>query len=112
MSATLCDAVIFSNEPSAGSPSDNKAQPWTARYYEEMPIAYAAAKYAYSHRLIWFFAFDGQKKSIDDSVLGGTGFEPWLMYLAPCVKGSAPTCTSGRRELLRLSESVHTSWYQ
>lgn len=57
------------------APSEGANHTVLAEYYEEMPAAHFHAKFAGRDRIFWVFGFNGQRRSLDESVFGGTQFE-------------------------------------
>ena len=90
-------------------PGDDGEEEWTVRYHEEMPVDYFNKQYAAHHRLMWVFGFDGQHRTLTESLSKGTGFEPWIWHWPPATgaeAGAAPT----RAEVFRMTEQLHTDW--
>ena len=57
----------------------------------------------------WVFGFDGQHRTLTESLSKGTGFEPWIWHWPPATgaeAGAAPT----RAEVFRMTEQLHTDW--
>jgi hypothetical protein len=92
---TLGDAMVFAK---------GRSDQWEVTYMEDMPVDYLNTKYKASHRMWWTFGFDGQRRTLADSIEKGTGFEPWIWYWAPNVKEER------YREVFRSVENLHTDW--
>ena len=83
-------------------PGDDDEE-WTVRYHEEMPVDYFNKQYSDHHRMMWVFGFDGQHRTLTESLSKGTGFEPWIWHWPPATgagTGAAPT----RAEVFRMTE--------
>lgn len=94
---TLGDAMIF-KEAADGQ--------WTVDFMQDVPVDYLNVKYKDSHRMWWTFGFNGQRRTLEESIKDGTGFEPWIWYWKPGV-----TKNGGRyREVFRAVENLHTDW--
>jgi hypothetical protein len=100
---TLGDAVVFFPPSPQDSASPNPASAGVTRYYEEMPADYFAEKYHKYDKMMVMFGFDGQRRSISESLRGGTGFEPWLWFLPAGINGER-----GERKMLQMQENIHT----
>ena len=95
---TLGDGMVLNPPKDGGS--------WTLTYFEEIPIDYLNWKYAGQHRLMWLFGFDGQRRTLTESIAKGTGFEPSVWYWPP-----ETTTTEGLdTEIFRMIEHLHTDW--
>lgn len=105
---TLGDGMVL-------SPEDNV---WKLTYLEDIPIDYFNAQYAGRHRMMWLFGFDGQRRSLTESIRTGTGFEPSVWYWPPngtlhtgatSSRGaSTGKATEGHKEIFRMIEHLHT----
>jgi len=94
---TLGDAMIF---------TEGEGKDWTVDFMEDVPIDYLNVKYKESHRMWWTFGFNGQRRTLEESIREGTGFEPWIWYWKPGM-----TKKGGRyREVFRSVENLHTDW--
>ena len=102
---TLGDGMVLV-PPAAGG---DKASGWTLRYHEEMPVDYFSQLYAGHHRLMMFFGFDGQHRTLTDSIQRGTGFEPSVWYWPPNSTATG-TAAGEEREIFRMIEQLHTDW--
>ncbi len=91
----LGDAVVFSPLP-----EDSVSE---AKYYEDMPVDYFVQNFRKRDKMMIMFGFDGQRRSISESLWHGTGFEPWLWFLPAHEDGQLSS-----RKWLQLMESVHT----
>ena len=91
-------------------PPRDKASGWTLRYHEEMPVDYFSQLYAGHHRLMMFFGFDGQHRSLTDSIQRGTGFEPSVWYWPPNSTVAGTAAAAEEREIFRMIEQLHTDW--
>eukprot|EP01052_Picozoa_sp_SAG31_P045911 SAG31_NODE_8575_length_1428_cov_1.171558_2_plen_105_part_01 len=99
---TLTDAIIFEKN------KNDLDCPLRAVYQEEVPLDYVSRKHQSSHRIVWMFGFDGQHRTLAESLKEGTGFEPWIWFYEPHTDH-----TSAKRwykEVLRLNENVNTDW--
>ena len=52
------------------------------------------------------FGFDGQHRTLSQSLQEGTGFEPWVWYYQPAPKGKP--ASKAYKEVFRFNENVHT----
>ena len=94
---TLGDAMIF---------TEGANDQWTVDFMQDVPVDYLNVKYKNSHRMWWTFGFNGQRRTLEESIKDGTGFEPWIWYWKPGI-----TKNGGRyREVFRAVENLHTDW--
>lgn len=79
---------------------------WTVDFMQDVPVDYLNVKYKDFHRMWWTFGFNGQRRTLEESIKDGTGFEPWIWYWKP-----GTTKDGGRyREVFRSVENLHTDW--
>ena len=64
---TLGDAMIYEK----GDGND-----WVVKFMQDVPVDYLNIKFKDSHRMWWTFGFNGQRRTLSESILEGTGFEP------------------------------------
>jgi len=96
---TLGDAMIFKE-------GEGEGKEWTVEFMEDVPVDYLNVQYKDSNRMWWTFGFNGQRRTLEESIKEGTGFEPWIWYWKP-----GTTKSGGRyREVFRAVENLHTDW--
>jgi hypothetical protein len=117
---TLGDGMVLTPPDSAkGEDNHNLGSlqsQWKLTYLEEIPIDYFNAQYAGHHRMMWLFGFDGQRRSLTESIRSGTGFEPSVWYWPPnetLHTGASHMSSSGtgsgpHKEIFRMIEHLHT----
>ena len=94
---TLGDAMVF---------KEGEGKEWTVEFMEDVPVDYLNVRYADYNRMWWTFGFNGQRRTLEESIKEGTGFEPWIWYWKP-----GTTKSGGRyREVFRAVENLHTDW--
>jgi len=98
MSYTLGDAIVMDKDASGA---------WKASYLEEMPMEYLTAEYSDKPRFFFCFGFDGQHRTLAESIKSGTGFEPWVFYYPP---NTDPKVIHLKKEMFRMHEDLHTNW--
>jgi hypothetical protein len=101
---TLADAVVLS-EAGGGRKGKKGKKAWRADYMEEVPLDYLSTQpeYAERHRLAVMFGFDGQHRTLSESIAEGTRFEPWVWYWPPASSGQP-------KQAFRLIEHLATDW--
>ena len=85
-----------------------------ARYLPDVPVPYFNTRHANASRLLWTFGYSGQRRALSDSIRAGTKFEIHLWHYEgdcdPPAGGPAPGAR--RKEVVVLSEQLHTEWDQ
>ena len=113
MVGVLGDGIVF-RCPAAGG-AGGKPPAIEAEYLEEVPRDYFTAKYRALPRLFWSFGYGVQRQPLDESRRVGTLFQVHLWWSpgdCAAADGAAAAAADGvgAKEVLRLMESLHTSW--
>lgn len=105
----LGDGVVFQ--------CDSNQSSLNAVYFEDMPLEHFHKRFKGMPRLTMSFGYNGQRRSLEQSLNKGTQFEGFFWYLpGDCSKewqkGPSKDITAlpESRELLRFVESLSTQW--
>jgi len=125
---SLGDGVVFKCPHKDKGKKNKELQ---AVYMDEVPVPYFNSRFSAMPRVQWCFGYDMQRRSLSQSLTGGTKFEIFIWFhpgkKEGCAGELAPQTESERerqrranskdyhnkpkrKELLRFTETLHTDW--
>ena len=110
MVGAMGDGIVFECPKGA----NGKTLEISATYIEDVPVAYFNTLYANHSRILWTYGYNGQRRSLSQSIKGGTLFEVHMWnFQGACDPFDEMSMDNEMgKEVVVFTEQLHTEWNQ